>query len=245
MPDSIFVCQDCQKACANKTGLSIHKAHCKKKIPATFLWGKKLGIVFTKDLNTIYDQIVYYKQNLFKLPSGSLGKEYIRETTRLIKSWNSNSELKDIAWKCIMIMPILLLQKPSKDSKSKDHVSALKRRLPTWHNGELLELKKECKTIQKCIKSNLPKNTIEAVSKKFSSLMKKGKLNAAVKNLTSSMEGGVLPLTEETMSLLQLKHPEPAECNDDVIFEHQAPKVHPVVFDAINADLIRSATLNT
>ena len=75
--------------------------------------------------------------------------------------------------------------------------------------------------------------------------MKQGKINAAVKLLTSSMDGGVLPLDDDTMTLLQSKHPEPAECNDDAIFDQQATEVHPVVFDAINADSIRLATLNT
>ena len=152
---------------------------------ATFLWGNKSSLEFTRDLNVIYDKIVFYRQNIFKLPSGSAGKEYIRETTRLIRSWTTKSELKNVAWKCIMIMPCLLLQKPSKDSKSKDHVNALKRRFSLWQNGELLELLRECDTIQKRIKSTLPKNTTEAVSNKIATLMKQGQINAAVKLLTS------------------------------------------------------------
>ena len=95
-----------------------------------------------------------------------------------------------------MVLPGLLLQKPSKESKSKDHVDALKRRLSLWRDGELLDLLTECDTIQKRIKSSLPRNSQESISKRFASLMKKGKANAAVKLLTSSMEGGILPLDE-------------------------------------------------
>ena len=86
-----------------------------------------------------------------------------------------------------------------------------------WLNRDFLELLKECETIQKRIKVTLPKNTTEVVSKKFGTLMKQGKINVAVKLLTSSMDGGVLPLVNDTMTLLQSKHPEPAEYNDDVI----------------------------
>ena len=42
--------------------------------------------------------------------------------------------LKDIAFKAIMIIPNLLLQKPSKNSKAKDHLKALERR-ESWISG--------------------------------------------------------------------------------------------------------------
>ena len=39
--------------------------------------------------------------------------------------------------KATSILPILLLQKPSKNSKSKDHVKHLKRRLDLWSAGDI------------------------------------------------------------------------------------------------------------
>jgi len=154
---------------------------------SNFNWGDCSGYRFTKNLEDIYEQVVFFRQNLFKLPSGSAGKEFIREITRLVKAWNSNSILVDIAWKCIMVMPALLLQKPSKLSKSKDHTEALKRRLVLWKKGNLHELLRESETIQSRLKSSTPSNSIEAVSKKFANLMKKGKLNAAIKLLPTNM----------------------------------------------------------
>ena len=212
---------------------------------ARFSWGEKSGAQFTHELEVAYNKIVFYRQNLFKLPSGSAGKDYIKEMTRLIRSWSSKSELRDIAWKCVMTMPSLLLQKPSRVSKSKDHTEALKRRLVLWKSGNIKALIGECDTIQNRIKVSVPANTIEAVSKKFATLMKQGKINAAVKLLTSSMEGGVLPLSEETMTLLRSKHPDPADLNEDAVCEFQAPEVHPVIFETINADSIRTAALKT
>ena len=35
-------------------------------------------------VNAVYDEIVYWRKNLFILPSGSAGKEYVCEATRLI-----------------------------------------------------------------------------------------------------------------------------------------------------------------
>ena len=83
------------------------------------------------------------RQNIFKIPSGAPRKEYIREIIRWIDAWNSNSNIKDISWKCIMVMPALLLQKPSAKSKSRDHKEVLKRRFALWKKGELIQLLKE------------------------------------------------------------------------------------------------------
>ena len=70
-----------------------------------------------------------------------------------MNEWLQESPLKDIAFKAIMVMPNLLLQKPSKNSKAKDHLKALERRLESWISGDLLELK-EAETIQKSLRSN-------------------------------------------------------------------------------------------
>ena len=45
-------------------------------------------------------------------------------------------------------MPALLLQKPSKASKAKDHLKALERRLRVWEEENIIELVNEGKTIQ-------------------------------------------------------------------------------------------------
>ena len=52
-----------------------------------------------------------------------------------------------------MIIPNLLLQKPSKTSKSKERQLSLERRLDAWKNGEFEKLVFEGKTIQKLLKS--------------------------------------------------------------------------------------------
>ena len=71
-----------------------------------------------------------------------------------MNEWLQESPLKDIAFKAIMVMPNLLLQKPSKNSKAKVHLKALERRLESRISGDLLELLKEAETIQKSLRSN-------------------------------------------------------------------------------------------
>ena len=48
-------------------------------------WGELQPPELVETINAIYNEIVFFKKNLFKLPSGAAGKEYIRETTRLLK----------------------------------------------------------------------------------------------------------------------------------------------------------------
>ena len=56
--------------------------------------------------------------------------------------------------KTATVLPILLLQKPSKKSKTKDHIKCLERRLANWSNGDLEELVKESRTLQHRLPSN-------------------------------------------------------------------------------------------
>ena len=59
-----------------------------------FFWGEKKGSDFTNSLNEVYERIVFWRKNLFLLPSGSSGKRFIRETTQLIHSWIDATPIK-------------------------------------------------------------------------------------------------------------------------------------------------------
>ena len=257
-------CQYCPKSFSTKRGLKSHTTKAHKKlavscsiktttdvtVPApddavhetmnssTHELGSYSIEAFSENLDIVYDKVVFMRQNLFKIPSGGPSKDFVREISRLLSAWNSKSNLQLIAWKCIMVMPTLLLQKPSASSKSRDHKAALQRRLILWQKGDLKELLKECETLQKRLKDTLPSRSIEAISKKFSNLMKKGKTKAAIKLLSSNMQGGVLPLNEETKKLLLEKHPEPSPISHEALVESIAEEIHPVVFDEIDGELI-------
>ena len=88
----------------------------------------------------------------------------------------------------IHIMPSLLLQKPSKTSKAKDHLKALGRRTDLWSNGKINELLFEDETIQSRLHHiNTPKS-IGELSKKFALLMEKRNVNGALKLLTNNIQ---------------------------------------------------------
>ena len=71
---------------------------------------------------------------------------------------------RSISLKAVHItMPALLLQKPSKTSKSRE---ALKRRLQFWERGEVKSLLLEAETIQQWLASNSDSKNIGNISKK-------------------------------------------------------------------------------
>ena len=95
-------------------------------ISSTYIWGNYESDIFEKNLNNAYEKIVHWKKNIFLLPTGKAGKEFIDQMTRLVGEWNNDSPLKSISLKALMVMPCLLLQKPSKTSKAKDHSIGLR-----------------------------------------------------------------------------------------------------------------------
>ena len=95
----------------------------------------------------MYDKIVYWWKIVFMVPSGGGDKKFIKEITRLINLWTNDSPLENIALKAIHVIPALLLQKPNKNWKAKDHVAALERKLELWENGNM-KLLNEGQSIQ-------------------------------------------------------------------------------------------------
>ena len=85
---------------------------------STYKWGKYTNKQSEENVSSIYGKTVYWKKNIFLLPTGKGGRCFIDETTRLIDAWIRGSPLKNIALKTAMIMASLLLQKLSKDSKA-------------------------------------------------------------------------------------------------------------------------------
>ena len=210
-----------------------------------FEWGEHNGEKIIRSITLAYEKIVFWRKNLFLLPTSKSGREYIDETSRLLNEWVHDSPVASIAFKAIMIMPSLLLQKPFKSSKTKDHVKVLERRLELWKNGNIEELVIEGKTIQ----DNLPifssPKKIGEISQKFKKCMQKGNINGALKLLTNNMANGILPLNEETLNSLKQKHPKAKIASEEVLLPDEPKYVHPVFFERITTDTITKAALKT
>ena len=93
------------------------------------IWSNLSYNEVSKIMDNLYNEIVKFRRNLFKLPTGKSGKNFIEEITFWLRQLNANTKLNGIAMKIFMILPSLLLQKPSSRSKAKEHSDCLQRRL--------------------------------------------------------------------------------------------------------------------
>lgn len=214
--------------------------------PPVPVWGKLTLEDVTMIIDNIYDEVVFWRRNVFLLPSGTAGKKFIKELTRMIDIWNSDySPLKEIALKAMMVMPALLLQKPSYKSKAKDHSACLARRLELWEIADFDALAREARTIQGKLQMNGRQMDQENLAKTFAKLMFEGKVNAALKLLDNTNTGGILPLTTETLHELKSKHPEASPATEEVLMTGELPFSDPAVFNNIDEDTIIKAALRT
>ena len=149
--------------------------------------------------------------------------------------------------KTVMIMPSSLLQKPSKESKSKDHLKALERRMELWQSGDLLELLQESLTIQKNLKSVKGSKTMAQISKTFveKGNLQKGNLNGALKLLTDNMDHGILPSNDESISKIKMKHPQALAPDPIILLPDEAQNIHPIRYEDMTTEEVRQAAINT
>ena len=111
-----------------------------------FRWGELNAPAFTSLLETAYKD---WRRNCFTIPKGNTGKAFVNELARLFAAFASGTTLESVSIKATIVLPHLVLQKPHRSSKPKDHASSLERRMKLWEQGDLAELLKEGRAIQK------------------------------------------------------------------------------------------------
>ena len=206
-------------------------------------------------LDSIYNEVVNWKPNLFKIPSGNIGKSLTAELSRLFMCFGTSSALESVAFKAIAVLPSLLLQRLRSKSKDAVNRTILERRLQLWKQGEFLTLLDECRLLQ----SHAVKNRFKkrgkgmSVSSTFANLMFQGKISEALGLLCEKGSHRVLQLNEiaktETnktvRQVLKDKHPDRAPMDPSAIVDNQPTMTHPVIFEQLDASMIRRVALNT
>ena len=203
------------------------------------------GTDFVNLINIIYEEFITWRKNLFLLPSGQQGRKVITLLSEWLSFYNNNTTYQGIALKVFMVVPVIMLQKPSTKSKARDHVNALSRRMDLWQAGELIELLREGKIIQSKLASAKRKSPKD-ISQIFSRLMLLGKVSAALKFLNESSQNGVIPTSPEVIDLLKEKHP-PAEPiqHGSLIQGPLYNKVDSIHFAVIDEQAILKAAMQT
>ena len=120
--------------------------------------------------------------------------------------------------------------------------------------GDLDELLKEGRTIQQCIPKASPSLSNDHLAHSFANLMFQGKTKAALRLLSDESKGAVLQLddpidtgNEQTTvrDILASKHPPGQPAHPDAVIDDDPPEIHPVLFESLDAAMIRSSALQT
>ena len=118
-------------------------------------WGDKEGeVAIRKTISSIYNELTKWRKNLFLVPRGKAGMDFIKEIARLIRLFTVPTKWTRLALAKVHIFIPLMLQKPSSKSKAKDHSRYLEKRLKYWHAGDMKSLMAENREIQKKLKRN-------------------------------------------------------------------------------------------
>ena len=172
--------------------------------------GSHTGEELYCEINDAYETIVHWQKILFMIPSGNTGKEFITELSSWLDKFNNDTPFQSIALKVYMTVSSLLLQKPSRKSKAKQHSAKLSQRLTLWKEGKIDILLCEGKAIQRQFQQK-PRSK-EEITKIFSRLMLQGKVIATLKFFESEAQAGeILSLNDETLQGLYAKHPSPKD----------------------------------
>ena len=200
-------------------------------------WHGLHGNELFNTINETYDEVIKWRRNLFKVPTGKAGQEFVTELTNCLKHFSAGTSLQPIALKMAMITFPLLLQKPSRKSKAKDHTNYLTKRLEWWKAGNISAIIHEGREIQKRLIA-AKRNSAENTDKIFTRLMLHGKVAAALRWIGNS-KTSVRECDYETIEILKSLHPEAAETSNVAMLRGPVDKVESVIFDSIDADMIQ------
>ena len=118
-------------------------------------WGKYNGEAeIDGKIKSIYNTVLNWKKNIFRLPRGKSGDNFLKEMARLINLFARKTAWERIALSLFHIFVPIMMQKPSAKSKPRDHARYLTTRLERWKNGDLDSIMAEAAEIQKNLKND-------------------------------------------------------------------------------------------
>ena len=216
-----------------------------------FQWGSMEGASFCSVIESCCNEIMHWRKNIFKVPYGNVGDAFVKELTRLFHSYAVSSCLESIALYAAMVMPTLLLQKPPGKVAAKELTKHLNRRLSLWADGDVESLLNEGRAIQARLKPRHDNKSSENLARCFSNLMFLGDVKSALRLLSDRENGNVLSLDttiegHTVRDILRNKHPPGQPVESSALFPFTSfLDAHPLLFDQITPEVIRSTALKT
>ena len=226
--------------------------------PPNFRWGTHTGQQFRDKIEAAYSEVVHWRKNLFFIPAGDSGKQFVNELAKLAQAYADRSTLECVAITAMMLIPHILLQSLPRKCSHRELSQCLSRRLEAWKEGKIDELMHEGRTLQQHLHkpSKQPKqSSCTDLSQDFAEFMKRGNVVAAERLITAESKTGLLSLddhipglTEKSVrDVLREKHPNPSRGYPNAMLDASAqkPAVHAIIFDVIDGLLIRKMALKS
>ena len=110
--------------------------HCRAMRANRINWGALVGEneIFY-EVRSAYEQITTWRKNFFTLQRGKAGCGFLKELTHLIHLFTDRTTWERLSLGLVHIFVPIMLQKPNKKSKAKDHAKYLAARLEKWTKG--------------------------------------------------------------------------------------------------------------
>jgi len=192
----------------------------------------------------IYEDTKFWKNNLFDVPPGAQSKKFIGIMNYWLDQYVKDSPWANVALKVFMVLPNLILQKPSKNSKTRQHIQLMRERLELWELGEFDKIIRDCNAIQKKMVKSIKQDDCN-FEKLFVRFMLLGKLNSAIRLLDSDSCKGVLPMTKTNLDLLIDKHPRGAPALKGTLLYGPLYDIPKSFYDNIDEIMIEKAIART
>ena len=217
--------------------------HCRSIQANRLRWGNFEGEeVIAHEIKAAYNEIVNWRKNLFLLPRGKAATDFIKELTRLMNQFANKTKWERLSFGLIHTFMPIMLQKPSKKSKAKDHARYLAKRLQQWKDGDLHGLMAECREIQKRLTRG-KKQKEESSRKAFCRLMLLGKVKQALSFINNDNDVcGVHSPTNEILQILKEKHPKSEPASEEILLPVTSPAPQSVVFENITPELVQKSS---
>ena len=118
------------------------------------------------------------------------------------------------------------------------------RRLELWKEQKFNDLFTKALAIQSRLKESKTINNDEDILISFRRLMATGKINAALKVLENSNGTGILPINNDTIKMLNDKHPKGEDEQQDMILKGPIKYIDPIIFEELTPDLIKKTAFH-
>ena len=183
-------------------------------------------------IDNAYNEITKWRKNIFLVPYGKTGKDFIDKLTQQINDWNNGSEMQHIALKAAIVLLAV------------GHQECLAKRLALWKEGEIDVLVREGRMIQRRL-TNSRRADPPNKAKVFANLVMTGQINSALRYLSDDDGGGILPLSDDVMRQRREKHPAAQDAHLGSLLFGPIEEVPDTMYYQINGEMVSDAALRT